>query len=89
MTKYLWRGGKWVEAEKVRAKARIHVQSDYEAFPSPITGEAINGRSQYDAHLKEFGYHISEPGDIAPKPKPDRGEIRAAIKNSLDILGVR
>ena len=89
MTKYLWRGGKWVEAEKLRPKARVHVHSDWADIESPITGEHIHGRAHYERHLKEFGSHISEPGDVAKRQGPDREGIRAAMKRAMHDMGVR
>lgn len=87
MTKYLWRGGKWIEASKAPLR-QMFIQSDIETMQSPITGETIHTRSQYDRHLKAFGHHVSEPGDVGQKPRTDRGEIRAAVKESLRDLGV-
>ena len=90
MTKYIWdkRKGTWVEAQAY-VPPRVHVQSDFaEPFASPITGEAIHTRSQYDRHLKTLGCHVKEPGDVAKRAGPDRQAIRADVKRSLQRIGV-
>ena len=87
--KLIWCTSKktWVDPSE-QVGARVFVQSDIETLQSPITGETIHTRSQYERHLKAFGHHVSEPGDVGRKAQPDRGEIRAAVKASLNDLGV-
>ena len=85
--RYIPGSGRFVEATKV-ANPRIQVIGALEAFESPITGEIMHSRGQYQAHLKEFGHHIQEPGDLGKRAAPDRAQIREDVKRSLQQLGV-
>lgn len=80
---------KWVEASKYVPPSRVHLISDFESpIESPITGEAIHSKAQYQHHLKHLGRHIAEPGDVAKRPGVDRQQIRADIKATLQQMKV-
>lgn len=79
---------KWVETPQHVPQSQTYLQSDWEPVESPIDGKVYSGRAAYLEHVKASGGHIREPGDTKPLPKPNRQEIRAAVKQSLRELGV-
>ena len=88
MTTYIMRAGKLVEKHR-EASGGVALKGDaLDAFESPVTGEIIGSRGQWDRHLKEHGHHISEPGDVAKRPAPDRRAIERAVKRASEELGI-
>ena len=88
MTTYVMRAGKLVE-KYAEEPARVALKCDaLDAFESPVTGEIIGSRGQWDRHLKEHGHHISEPGDVAKRPAPDRRAIEQAVRRASEELGI-
>ena len=79
---------KWVKPQDYVPVAKVHLQSDWEPFTSPITDEVITSRSKYRDHLRDHGCHIREKGD-GPKPKKSSlPEIKADIKAVLQEMKV-
>jgi len=88
--KLIWckRRRTWVEPAVVD-RPRVYLQSDLaEPVASPVTGELLHSRGTYYAHLKEHGYHVSEAGDVAKRPAPDRRAIEQAVRRASEELGI-
>lgn len=62
--------GKLVEVEYVDDGPTQMVHGDIPAFISPLDGTVVEGRRQYEDHMRKHNVVPFEAGDEKPKPRP-------------------